>query len=72
VLEAISALRELQAEGLILHVGITGPSFPFLSPSISSPHPPFPHSTRTRTQQVYPSRPSCAPRSSCYAAQAAP
>ena len=39
VLEAISALRELQAEGLIRHVGICGPSS-FPSPSHSTLHSP--------------------------------
>jgi Aldo/keto reductase family len=91
VLEAISALRELQAEGLIRHVGISGPSVPcppslVPSPSPSPPPPllplplPLPLNPKFQTPtpnsnpnpQVYPSQPSSAPRSSCYAAQAVP
>ena len=74
VLEAISALRELQAEGLIRHVGISGPSVPIPLPV---PRSPFPaplnsNSNPNPNPQVYPSQPSFAPRSSCCAARAVP
>jgi D-arabinose 1-dehydrogenase len=73
VLEAIAALRELQAEGLIRHVGICGSSDrpPPIRPLSSSPSPIYPLTQKTVgvIQQVYLSQPSSAPHSSCSAAQ---
>jgi aryl-alcohol dehydrogenase-like predicted oxidoreductase len=67
VLEAISALRELQAEGLIRHVGICGPS------SLSLPYPlPTTKLHPSDESQACPSPPSSAPPSSSSTAQVVP
>jgi aryl-alcohol dehydrogenase-like predicted oxidoreductase len=72
VLHAIQTLRALQADGLIRHIGICGPSRLLFSFSFSSPPPP--HSTHRHRdrRQACPSQRSSAPRSSSSSTQAAP